>query len=276
MPEAGTEAILCPYDDTLGNDNSNKITQVGTELEQGQRISSTVSTATTEKVEVDFEKLSTRSFVVDVLSSVGNCFLGLRDADEACLAAWMKMGNGSYCDHAKSISKSLTTEVPLLCGGFWTSLDEESKKACLREMKIFRHAGADNAFRESDSWWTGDRAGAEHVHDSKRDFSTVHADAAESLFPVTISVLCDRLLHIVRASGREHNFGHPCHQNTIHIPPHNSSKIDTEIRQQTAAEAALLVALSSYGGNEDPELNIGIQILKFLEVTLKYYPRLDL
>ena len=272
MPEAGTEAILCPYDDTLGNDNSNKITQVGTELEQGQRISSTVSTATTEKV----EKLSTRSFVVDVLSSVGSCFLGLRDADEACLAAWMKMGNGSYSDHAKSISKSLTTEVPLVCGGFWTSLDEESKEACLREMKIFRRAGADDAFHESNSRLTGDRAGVEHVHDSKRDFSTVHADTAEPSFPATISILCNRLLHIVRASGREHNFGPPCHQNTIHIPPHNSSKIDNEIRQQTAAEAALLVALSSYGRYEDPELNIGIQILKFLKVTLKYYPRLDL
>ena len=279
MPATVVETISCTYDDTFENDNRKKIPEVETGLEQEQRISSALSPATAERLEVDFERLSARSLVVDVIGCVGDCYLGLRNADEACLAAWMKIGSGSCSDsdHADSIRNFLPTEVPLVWGGYCTSLDEQSKKACLREMEIFRRADADDAFRESKNSWTGDRADAESVlvNDSKEVLSTVNADAAESSFPDTLSVLCNRLLHILRASGINLIFSPSSHKNTVQISPHNSSKIDHGIREQTAAKAAMLVALSSYGQYEDPKLNIGIQILKFVKVSLKCSLRLE-
>lgn len=223
---------------------------------------------------------SIRSMVIDVMASVGTSHLGLKVADEACLAAWMTIGSGDYSDCSDSDSdsgKNVFVKVPVeglaVARDPWPLLSEETRRACLLEMEIFRsHVGSDVSL-ENGGIWADSRAGEEDSHSNGRDISIVSGAPANTVpasvctsTSVTVSGLCNRLLGILTASGVNLAFNSPHTDGSIQRTQRSCSDSDFEAGRWKAAVAALIAALSSYGRSEIPKFNIETQMLDFMKV----------
>lgn len=220
---------------------------------------------------------SLRAVLVDVAASVGTCSLGLVDADEACLAAWVAKGSVSGSagvrHHQESEGRRDTADIEERgdresgdgdvssgeqFGVPWTSLSERVRGECLSALRDYRYSYSTPAdgldLDESVSNGDSDEISAKSRTDSDArtdaggggDITDGVGRPVLQLYLHPVSALCDRLLVVLGAGEKRVTFSSYCSACCVHCMSSGSS-CGCARGNRIAAQIALEEALAAYG-----------------------------